>query len=121
MQETWPRNLWQGAAGHQQGDWAEGELLSFQKLNHFTFTFFLTFRRISFHFSTISQDKDWEDKRWGKKGFSLSSQSIDLCKSDKVDKSLTFMKFPILSNFTMYTAQCHHPCNNCVLTSTDGM
>ena len=38
----------------------------------------------------------------GKIGFSLSSESIDLCKSDKVDKSLTFMKFPILSNFKMY-------------------
>ena len=57
----------------------------------------------------------------GKQGFSLSSQSIDLCKSDKVDKSLTFIKFAILSNFKIYTAQCHHPGNNCVLTSTDGM
>ena len=87
MQETWPRNLWQGAAGHQQGDWAEGELLSFQKLNHFTFTFFSLFEGSLFTFQQSVKIKTGKTKD-GKQGFSLSSQSIDLCKSDKVDKSL---------------------------------
>ena len=78
--------------------------------------FFSLFEGSLFTFQQSVKIKTGKTKD-GKQGFPLSSQSIDLCKSDKVDKSLTFMKFPILSKFTQF----HHPGNNCVLSSTDGM
>ena len=40
MQEAWARNLWQGAAGHQQGDWTEGGFYLFTFTFHHTISLF---------------------------------------------------------------------------------
>ena len=80
MQETWPRNLWQGAAGYQQGDWAEGELLSFQKL---TISLSL-FKGSLFTFQQSVKIKTGKTKDGGKKAFLFLHNQLTFAKVTKL-------------------------------------